>query len=329
VYLGEVPFAREAFETEKKILGDKLKQYGVQIVPDGDGLTLDFNKALRDMGVMVGIRSNAMFLMAVNRGMGVTEEELDAAMASQQARFKSREEWAEFLAGKGYTIEQQRERVRRFVLQGKLRNQIAGTVDGKKVDAALEQEYDEGIRTNRWEKADVYHIMVLVTDRDDQNAWTAARAKIDQARKRIEDGEDWAVVADEVSDDSRSKRTGGLLKSIQRGILPPEVDDVVFSINPDTLSEPVRSELGWHIVKVTQRRTDPPPKTLFIDHYRDERRREWQMEALDRALAEGLVELGLLDDPRPKPAASADVEVVEAETVADPTNDTEAATPSD
>ena len=81
----------------------------------------------------------------------------------------------------------------------------------------------------------------------------AALAKIDGALARIRGGEDFARVAAELSEDSTSAGKGGLLGTFGRGDLLPALDSAAFSLKYDEVSEPIRSPMGYHILKVVDR----------------------------------------------------------------------------
>ncbi|MCA9832577.1 MAG: peptidylprolyl isomerase [Thermomicrobiales bacterium] len=58
--------------------------------------------------------------------------------------------------------------------------------------------------------------------------------------------------------DSTTSANGGQLGWVTEGELPTEVDAVVFTMTPDTVSEPIQSGYGWHIVMVTDKDDDRP-----------------------------------------------------------------------
>jgi peptidyl-prolyl cis-trans isomerase SurA len=74
-------------------------------------------------------------------------------------------------------------------------------------------------------------------------------------RKRILDGEKFAKVAAEVSDDPGSSKAGGDLGFFARGSLDPTLEQSAFGLKLGEVSEPVRSPFGWHLVQVLERDT--------------------------------------------------------------------------
>jgi peptidyl-prolyl cis-trans isomerase SurA len=89
----------------------------------------------------------------------------------------------------------------------------------------------------------------------DSAADAAGRAQTLAVRKRIVDGEKFAKVAAEVSDDTGSSKAGGDLGFFSRGSMDPAVEQAAFSLKLDEVSGPVRSPYGWHLVQVLERDT--------------------------------------------------------------------------
>jgi peptidyl-prolyl cis-trans isomerase C len=84
--------------------------------------------------------------------------------------------------------------------------------------------------------------------------------KEDEARdvvKRLKAGEDFAKVAKDVSKDPGSE--GGDLGWFSKERMVPEFSDAAFKLAPGQLSDPVKSQFGWHVIKVEEKRQKPFP----------------------------------------------------------------------
>jgi peptidyl-prolyl cis-trans isomerase D len=134
--------------------------------------------------------------------------------------------------------------------------------------AAYDQQAD---RYRQPERAHARHILVKVGKDAPEAEVDAARAKLVAARDRIAQGADFAQVAGEVSEDPGSKDKGGDLGFFQRGQMVPAFEEVAFSIELATLSEPVRTDFGWHIVRVEERQ---PAQNRAFEEVREELARE-------------------------------------------------------
>ena len=73
-------------------------------------------------------------------------------------------------------------------------------------------------------------------------------------RQRINDGEDFAAIAKEYSDDIGSAQEGGELGWTNPGQMVPEFESAMAGAEIGVITEPVKSQFGWHILEVTDRR---------------------------------------------------------------------------
>ena len=80
-----------------------------------------------------------------------------------------------------------------------------------------------------------------------------ALGKVREIRKRILAGEDFATIARAESDDKGSGLSGGDLGSFKRGAMVPAFDAAAFSQPIGEIGEPVKTQFGYHIIKVEQR----------------------------------------------------------------------------
>ncbi len=98
------------------------------------------------------------------------------------------------------------------------------------------------------------HILVRITDLQDE---AAARAKIDTLRARIAGGADFVEVARESSEDANSRNQGGDLGWFPADAFGPDFGGRLAATADGGVSEPFRSDAGWHIVqRVGTRQTD-------------------------------------------------------------------------
>ena len=82
-----------------------------------------------------------------------------------------------------------------------------------------------------------------------------ALAKSQELRKKILAGEDFAELAKKESDDPGSANTGGDLGTFKRGQMVPPFEQTAFSLQPGQVSEPVKTQFGYHLIKVEKHTT--------------------------------------------------------------------------
>ena len=95
------------------------------------------------------------------------------------------------------------------------------------------------------------HILIKadeVTSNDD------ARKKLLNIKTRLDNGEKFADLAAEFSQDPGSKNSGGDLGWSTEGTFVPRFTEVMNSLKKNQISEPFKSQLGWHIIQVLDRR---------------------------------------------------------------------------
>lgn len=99
------------------------------------------------------------------------------------------------------------------------------------------------------ERVHARHILVMVPDGAPEADVAKARAHIDDALAQIKAGKDFGAVAAKFSQDGSAKQ-GGDLGWFTRGQMVAPFEEVAFSQKPGTVSEPVRTMFGFHLIKV-------------------------------------------------------------------------------
>ena len=83
------------------------------------------------------------------------------------------------------------------------------------------------------------------------------KAEAEEVIKRLKNGEDFATLANEKSKDTNAK--GGDLGFFTRGQMLKPFEDAAFALDVGQISEPVKTQFGWHVIKVEEKRDQPPP----------------------------------------------------------------------
>ena len=84
----------------------------------------------------------------------------------------------------------------------------------------------------------------------------------DDAKKiaaRIKGGEDFAKVAAEASKDPGSKAEGGDLGWFTKERMVAPFAEAAFKLNAGQVSDPIKTQFGWHVIKVEEKRVKPVP----------------------------------------------------------------------
>jgi peptidyl-prolyl cis-trans isomerase SurA len=81
-----------------------------------------------------------------------------------------------------------------------------------------------------------------------------ALERLQQLKQRIESGEDFAQIAKAHSDDKGSAADGGNLGWVNPGVMVREFEEAMNQLQPGEISVPVKTQFGWHLIKVEDRR---------------------------------------------------------------------------
>ncbi len=98
------------------------------------------------------------------------------------------------------------------------------------------------------------HILLRVEPNADEARIAEVQQQAEAALERLRAGADFAEVAEEISEDPGTRRKGGDLGFFRRGQMVAPFEEVAFAIEPATLSGVVRTDYGFHILRVEEHR---------------------------------------------------------------------------
>ncbi len=162
------------------------------------------------------------------------------------------------------------ENISRFDTQEKVNlAYVTLAVEDLKADVSVseeevEQEYQDNIALYKTtEERRVSHILIEFGDDKD-----AAKEKAESLLAEVEQGADFAELAEANSADTFSAENGGDLDFITAGMMDPSFDEAAFAIsNVGETSEVIETEFGYHIIKLTDMK---PVETTPLAEVRDE-----------------------------------------------------------
>ncbi|MEB2654077.1 SurA N-terminal domain-containing protein [Pseudomonas siliginis] len=113
-------------------------------------------------------------------------------------------------------------------------------------DEDLEAAYQKEI-ANLSEQRRAAHILIEVNDKTTE---AQAKAKIDEVQARLAKGEKFEALAKEFSQDPGSANNGGDLGYAGPGVYDPAFEKALYSLSKDQVSEPIRTDFGYHLIKL-------------------------------------------------------------------------------
>jgi peptidyl-prolyl cis-trans isomerase C len=163
-------------------------------------------------------------------------------------------------------------------------------------DAAVRARYDRDIAGKQGE-TEVHASHILVATEADAAAIIADLKK----------GGDFAAIAKARSSDPGAAQ-GGDLGWFKKGDMLPEFADAAFALQPGQITDkPVHTQYGWHVIKVEERRTAPPPSfEQAEDGLRNQMIQQELQKVIAGALAQAKVEKFNADGSTPRPTDSAE-----------------------
>ncbi len=122
---------------------------------------------------------------------------------------------------------------------------------GYHIVKVLDKRKSQGERT-------VKHIMIFLK-KGDSLTNSKAEGRIKEIYKKIEQGEPFEALAKQFSEDKNTAPKGGLLAPFSSGVLrAPKFEEAAFALqNVDDISKPVKSQYGWHIIKLVKAKPIP------------------------------------------------------------------------
>jgi len=112
-------------------------------------------------------------------------------------------------------------------------------------------------------KVKASHILIKVDKDAPEDKVNEAKTKIDGVLNEIKGGLDFAEAAKKYSEDVGSAEQGGSLQPFAKGEMVDEFSNAAFSTEVGKISDPVRTDFGWHIIKVESK--DGKVAKSFVD----------------------------------------------------------------
>ncbi len=170
------------------------------------------------------IQRELLYQLAEQEGVAVDSDAIDEEITSIKAQMEqeaSIADWDTFLAMNNLTEEEARKLIAENLLMEELSRKHSGAENVEQVHAS--------------------HILVETEE--------TAQEVLD----RLDEGEDFADLAAEYSNDNANKDEGGDLGWFPAGVMVPEFEEVAFSLEPGKISAPVETSFGYHIILVHEK----------------------------------------------------------------------------
>ena len=273
-----VVISRAHYDKELKVHMERVSRQGRQI--SDDQLTELKNEVLDGL-----IEREVLYQQSQKAGIKVDDQKVDEQLAGIKKRFPNDAEFQKALTSMNLTEAEVRTQIKRGLA-------IRGLIDREVADKIVVTEeetkayYTDNPRFFKQpEQVKASHILIKVEPTADDAAKAAARKKIEDVRKKLADGGDFAELAKEYSEGPSAPR-GGDLGYFGRGQMVKPFDDAVFAMQVNQVSEVVETRFGYHLIKVYDKK---PEETLAYAEVKDRISERLKREKIQKG-AQGYVE---------------------------------------
>ncbi len=172
------------------------------------------------------------------KGFEITDTDVEAKLQEMIANYGGQEQFDQALASYGYTIND----IKKNISMNMSATKLVGT------DITIKEEdiksYFESNKASFDVKEQVNASHILV----------ASEEIAKEVKAKLSAGGDFAALAKEYSTDESNKDNGGALGFFSRGDMVPEFENAAFSLKVGDISEPVKTQYGYHVIKVVEKK---------------------------------------------------------------------------
>ena len=246
---------------------DRLVKFYSEHMPPSE--ILEQIKVIRKRAVDQAVGAKLLMAEAERLDLSVPSGHVDEKFEEMAGAAGGKEQFAELLRKQQLTPDMVRESIRKGsrvdMLVAKITEGVSDPSE-QEMEAHFEEHEQEYVKPDR---AQAQHILIKA-DAGDAAAREQARSKLEGIRAEIEGGADFRAMASEHSDCPSGKNSSGSLGWFSRGMMVPEFDEAVFSMEANKLSRIVETSLGLHLIyKTAEESGGPAAYTDVRDKIRD------------------------------------------------------------
>lgn len=250
-------------------------QFGTEIWSEDIGNGKTFEKAVKESVLEKLITEEIILQKAEEMGIQVTEEQVEDEIKAYKQFFGSDEEYKQFLEENSMTEEYLKSGIEKDLIINRFKEDL--TNEFKVTDEEAQEHFEEN--KDSYIQVRARHILVSTEE------------EAESILQQLKNGKDFAELAESKSIDSESASNGGDLGYFNKGQVIAEFGKVAFSLEPGKVSDIVKTDAGYHIIKVEDRKEDFKDfKDIVIEDINNIKYNEKVKELREKAEVEILID---------------------------------------
>ena len=183
----------------------------------------------------------------------VSDADVDAELAKIKGQFPDDKAFQDQIAQAGMTPEKLKENIRTGLQQSRWMKSQVKTTDV--TDEQAKTFYESNIKEfEQPQTVKASHILFMVDPDASADVVKQKEEAAAKAAERAAAGEDFTKLAKELSEEPGASESGGDLGFFPKDRMVPEFAEVAFAQKVGDISKPVKTQFGWHVIKVTDKK---------------------------------------------------------------------------
>ncbi|MDD7362791.1 MAG: peptidylprolyl isomerase [Peptoniphilus sp.] len=228
---------RVQYEKEYKVQAQQaMAQFGKDFLEQSaqDGSNKTMGELMRENTLENLIGLEVVKQDAEKKGITVSDKEVDSELDKMKQMYGGEEQFNEILKSNNMDLNELKDYTKTNLLMQKYQKKMLKDLEPKEEE--IKEYYEKN--KDRYKTAEASHILVKTKE------------EAEAVKKELDGGADFAKLAKEKSIDKQSAENGGSLGEFTPGQMVKEFDDKVFSMKPGEISDPVKTQFGYHIIKL-------------------------------------------------------------------------------
>ncbi len=240
------PIAKSELET---MFNNAVSSQGI------DPATLSNEQKLAGYQQLVQDMITEKLVKAAAKDVTATDEEVDAEIAKIKEQFPSQEAFEEQLKTSGQTEEKLKVLIKEGLSQRKWVESQTGEI--KISDEEAKKFYDENsAEFEQPETVRASHILFMVPEGSGEEVAKEKEAAATKAAEQAKEKDaDFNELAKKLSEEPGAAESGGDLNFFTKDQMVPAFAEAAFGMEPGDISDPIKTEFGYHVIKVTEKKS--------------------------------------------------------------------------